>query len=54
MSNSRPFCSVRSYLLGANSYIRKPVDFGEFTDAIRHLKLYWLMLNNGPPQWVKT
>jgi two-component system, response regulator len=36
---------ARSYSLGANSYVRKPVDFTEFVDAIRQLGLYWLVLN---------
>src|SRR3984957_13225679 len=40
---------IRSYDLGANSYIRKPVDFTQFTEAVRHLGLYWLMLNEVPP-----
>jgi len=40
---------VNGYKLGANSYIRKPVDFTQFTDAIRHLGLYWLVLNEVPP-----
>jgi two-component system, response regulator len=38
-----------SYGLGANSYIRKPVDFNEFMEAVRHLGLYWLTLNQSPP-----
>jgi two-component system response regulator len=40
---------VRGYSLGANSYIRKPVDFAQFTEAVRHLGLYWLLLNEAPP-----
>src|SRR5271169_2581589 len=40
---------VSGYALGANSYIRKPVDFPQFTEAIRQLGLYWLVLNEGPP-----
>jgi len=37
-----------SYNLGANSYIRKPVDFNNFIDAIKNLGLYWLLLNETP------
>lgn len=39
---------VESYKLGVNSYIVKPVDYGQFVDAVRHLGFYWLLLNNPP------
>ncbi len=39
---------IGSYQLGANSYVRKPVDFNQFTEAVRQLGLYWLLLNEGP------
>jgi len=41
---------VHSYSLGANSYVRKPVDFGEFVEAVRVLGIYWLMTNQPPPE----
>ena len=40
---------IDSYSRGANSYVRKPVDFLEFTEAVRQLGLYWLLLNEPPP-----
>jgi CheY-like chemotaxis protein len=40
---------IHSYGLGANSYVRKPVDFGQFSEAARQLGLYWLLLNQPPP-----
>lgn len=40
---------LQGYNLGANSYVRKPVDFVQFTDAVRQLGLYWLLLNERPP-----
>jgi two-component system response regulator len=40
---------VRSYSLGANSYVRKPVDFAEFNDAVKTLGLFWLLLHQPAP-----
>jgi two-component system response regulator len=40
---------VSAYTSGANSYVRKPVDFNQFVDAIGQLGLYWLVLNEAPP-----
>ena len=47
-SNEEPD-RLRGYDNGANSYVRKPVDFNEFIEAVRQLGLYWLILNEQPP-----
>jgi two-component system, response regulator len=40
---------IQGYKLGANSYVRKPVDFEQFAEAVRELGLFWLVLNEPPP-----
>ena len=40
---------IEGYKTGANSYVRKPVDFNQFVEAVRQLGLYWLVLNEVPP-----
>lgn len=42
---------IDGYNLGANSYIRKPVDFSQFLEAVKQLGLYWLVLNETPKKW---
>lgn len=41
---------IRSYELGANSYVRKPVEFEAFFEAVKSMGLYWLVLNEHPPE----
>lgn len=41
---------IEGYRLGANSYVRKPVDFGHFAEAVRHLGLYWVLVNQPLPR----
>jgi two-component system response regulator len=49
MTSSREECDiVESYQLGVNSYIVKPVDFDQFTEVVRQLGYYWLLLNQAP------
>lgn len=48
-SSSEETDIINGYHLGANSYVRKPVDFAQFVEAVRQLGLYWLVLNEAPP-----
>lgn len=41
---------TNSYIIGVNSYVRKPVDIIQFVEAIRQLGLYWLVLSESPPK----
>jgi CheY-like chemotaxis protein len=43
---------VRSYDLGVNSYMQKPVDFDQFRQVVKHMGFYWLLINQAPPQAV--
>ncbi len=45
---------LEGYSSGANSYVRKPVEFTEFAEAVRNLGLYWLILNQSPPPAERT
>lgn len=49
-SSSEDEDMMRSYEFGANSYVRKPVVFGKFADAVSQLGLYWMLLNQPPPR----
>ena len=48
-SSSEEQDKLKGYSLGANSYVRKPVDFVRFTEAVKQLGLFWLLLNERPP-----
>ncbi len=48
-SSNEEMDRTNGYGLGTNSYVRKPVDFNEFMEAVRQLGLYWLVLNEPPP-----
>ena len=51
-SSSQDADVLASYNLGANSYVRKPVEFGAFVEAVSNLGLYWVLLNRPPPMQV--
>ena len=48
-SSSEETDLVKSYQLGVNAYVLKPVDFGQFVDAIRQLGMFWAVINVPPP-----
>jgi len=48
-SSNQEMDVARSYEVGANSYVRKPVEFEQFMDAVHQLGLYWALLNEPPP-----
>lgn len=53
LTSSRQECDlVEAYERGANSYVRKPVDFAQFLEAVGRLGLFWLMLNEPPPDLI--
>jgi CheY-like chemotaxis protein len=47
-SSSEDEDMLKSYAFGANSYVRKPVEFGSFASSVTHLGVYWLLLNQTP------
>ena len=49
-SSTEEEAMIRGYQLGCNSYIRKPVDFDQFSQSVKQLGLYWLVLNEPPPK----
>ena len=49
-SSSEDEDMLKSYQLGANSYVRKPVEFGAFVNAVSQLGVYWMLLNQQPPR----
>ena len=48
-SSDAPVDVAAGYRHGANSYVRKPLDFGQFSEAVHQLGLYWLVVNEPPP-----
>ena len=53
-SSSQEKDIVESYQLGVNAYVQKPIDFEEFSQAVKHLGVFWLLLNHSPENISKT
>jgi CheY-like chemotaxis protein len=53
-SSNEEHDQVNSYALGANSYVRKPIDFVQFSEVIRQIALYWLVINEPAPARTRT